>query len=159
MGDKNGWTPFLWACVLQRHEVANLLMEHRADINQANNEGSTPLFWCSIMGLKILVVLLHEKGAAASLSTPNSDGKTPLLAACFFRRQEIVTYLLEHLKFLDETDNKGWLPLMEACFCNDNGSWNRFLAQFKRGTGYGFHFLNLYQRWEKTVMTPFEIPP
>ncbi|XP_063447961.1 ankyrin repeat domain-containing protein 50-like [Mytilus trossulus] len=149
LGDRNGWTPFMWACVLNRNEVAKLLMEHCADVNQASNDGSTPLFWCSIMGLESFVILLHAKGSKGSLSTPNCNGKTPLMAASYFRRQEIVTYLLQHLESVDETDNEGWTPLMEACFDNDNGSWNTFLDQFNQGKGLWFPLLKLVSEMEK----------
>ncbi|VDI08453.1 Hypothetical predicted protein [Mytilus galloprovincialis] len=135
LGDTNGKTPFLWACILHRKEVAKLLMEHGADVNQASNDESTPLFWCSVMGFQKFVVLLHEQGAEGSLSISNTDGKTPLMAACYFRQQEIVTYLLQHLECVDESDNEGWTPLMEACFDNDIGSWDRFLDQFDTGDG------------------------
>ncbi|CAG2248447.1 unnamed protein product [Mytilus edulis] len=135
LGDLNGRTPFLWACMLHREDVAKLLMKHGANVNQASNDKSTPLFWCSVMGFQSFVVLLHEKGAKGSLSISNTDGKTPLMAACYFRQQEIVTYLLKHLKCVDESDNEGWTSLMEACFDNDTGSWDKFLDQFETGDG------------------------
>lgn len=142
LGDKNGLTPLLWACILHRKEVAKLLMAHGADVNQASHDGSSPLFWCSVMGFQEFVVLLHANGAEGSLATPNTDGKTPLMAACYFRRQEIVTYLLQHLESADESDNEGWTPLMEACFDNDIGSWDRFVFQFEKGDVLWFPLLN-----------------
>lgn len=56
------------------------------------------------------------------------------MAACYFRRYDIVHYLLKNLTSCDEVDKNGWTTLMEACFNNDNGSWNTFLKQFDKQT-------------------------
>ncbi|CAC5413452.1 unnamed protein product [Mytilus coruscus] len=131
--DHNGMTPFLWACVLQREDIVNLI-DKGANINETSRDGSSSLFWCCVMGYQELVCLLQDKGEIGSISKPNIDGKTPLMAACYFRRFNIVQYLLKHLTSYDEVDKNGWTALMEACFNNDNGSWNRFLKQFDKQT-------------------------
>ncbi|XP_052073385.1 uncharacterized protein LOC127711392 [Mytilus californianus] len=130
--DHNGMTPFLWACVLQREDIVNFLIDKEANINETSRDGSSSLFWCCVMGYQELVCLLQDKGEIGSISKPNKDGKTPLMAACYFRRFNIVHYLLKHLTSYDEVDKNGWTALMEACFNNDNGSWNRFLKQFDK---------------------------
>ncbi|CAG2194238.1 unnamed protein product [Mytilus edulis] len=134
-GDHNGMTPFLWASVLQRVDIVKLLIEKGANINETSKDGSSAIFWCCVMGYQELVSLLQDKGELGSISKPNIDGKTPLMAACYFRRYDIVHYLLKPLTSCDEVDKKGWTALMEACLNNDNGSWNTFLKQFDKQTG------------------------
>ncbi|XP_063447888.1 uncharacterized protein LOC134727436 [Mytilus trossulus] len=134
-GDHNGMTPFLWASVLHRVDIVELLIDKGANINITSRDGSSALFWCCVMGYQELVCLLQDKGELGSISKPNIDGKTPLMAACYFRRYDIVHYLLKTLTSCDEVDKNGWTALMEACFNNDNGSWNTFLKQFDKQTG------------------------
>lgn len=133
-GDHNGMTPFLWASVLQRVDIVELLIDKGANINKTSRDGSSALFWCCVMGYQELVCLLQDKGELGSISKPNIDGKTPVMAACYFRRYDIVHYLLKNLTSCDEVDKNGWTTLMEACFNNDNGSWNTFLKQFDKQT-------------------------
>ena len=74
-------------------EVAQVLIEHGADLAAQTKDGSTPLHWASERGHVEVVRLLIEHGA--DLAAQTKDGWTPLHGASEWGHVE-VAQLLEH---------------------------------------------------------------
>ena len=85
--DKEGNTALHEATLGGDEEVALLLIRSGADVNAINNEGLTPLWGASAMGLPKVVSTLLEHGANPNVRT---EGMTPLHMATgvsFLRRK------------------------------------------------------------------------
>jgi ankyrin repeat protein len=45
---KDGWSALIWACSMNNVQVAQILLDHKADVDQpGSKDGSTPLGWCA----------------------------------------------------------------------------------------------------------------
>ena len=79
-GAQANYTLLSACCEGNLNEVARLLRTPRADVNQANKDGETPLYWASVYG--------HTEVVKALLAAPGIDvnqadkyGNTPLSVA------------------------------------------------------------------------------
>ena len=112
-----GHTPLTWAAQHGWEHVAALLLEHGAKPNGID-DGGEPLKIAVAGGHKHLAEILLAHGAGLDAATP--DGWTALHAACYFRRNEIVRFLVEkganpNVVFTLRSDRKdtvqrGWGP-------------------------------------------------
>ena len=77
-----GFSPLHIAAMYGHHSIAELLIEHKADVNAGDCNGSTPLHVASCQGMSSLIILLVNSGADINVRSQN--GSTPLhsAAAC-----------------------------------------------------------------------------
>ncbi|CAG9793728.1 unnamed protein product [Diatraea saccharalis] len=90
--DNAGWMPLHEACIHGHVEIANILINNGANINDrggSNCDGITPLYDAASNGHFDVVQLLLEKGALPSLKT--DFGETPLNALQKWRASRILT--------------------------------------------------------------------
>jgi ankyrin repeat protein len=96
-----------------RHaEVAQLLVEHGADLTARDNNGCCPLHFASLSGYMELVQFLVEYGADPTAQ--DKDGWTPLHSASKNGHVDVVRLLVEHGADLTAQDKDGWTPLRLA---------------------------------------------
>ena len=104
-----GFSPLHIAAMYGHHSVAKLLIEHKADVNAGDCNGSTPLHVASCQGMSSLIILLVKSGADINIRSQN--GSTPLhsAAAC---HTTVVFYPLIYLgcDYL-ATDDEGMTAL------------------------------------------------
>ena len=101
-------------------DVTRLLLEHGADINARNDNGSTPLHLAAEDGSLEVVRVLLEHGA--NVGVQDNEGRTPLyVAAAGYERVEVVRMLLEHGANVGAKDNRGRTPLHAAAAGNRGG--------------------------------------
>ena len=82
------------------------------DVNKADKDGRTPLYWASQYGhLEVVEALL---AAEAEVDKADNWGSTPLHRASDRGDLEVVKALLAAEAEVNKTDNNGWLPLHEA---------------------------------------------
>ena len=72
-------------------EVVRALLDRGADVNQADNDGTTPLIIVSGTGHVEVVRALLDRGADVNQATNN--GGTPLMLAKAFKHTEIIRLL------------------------------------------------------------------
>lgn len=104
-----GFSPLHIAAMYGHHSIAELLIEHKADVNAGDCNGSTPLHVASCQGTSSLIILLVNSGADINVRSQN--GSTPLhsAAAC---HATVVFYPLIFLRcdYL-ATDDEGMTAL------------------------------------------------
>jgi len=91
----DGVTPLLLSILIEKYEMAKILIEAGADINIGDNEDNTPLHMASWFGNFEIVKLLMLKGANQYIKT--GKGNYPLALAINADNEEIAKYLF--LKF------------------------------------------------------------
>ena len=97
VGDVYEWTPLHLASMGHNFKddyVLRFLLEHGADINARNQDGSTPLLVASFHGALEVVSLLLERGA--DVEARRNDGKTALQLAVENGDDDVVELLREH---------------------------------------------------------------
>merc|ERR1712100_21540 len=92
-------------------EIAKLLLENGAKVNQADTEGRTPLNEAAEQGHTEITNLLLKKGADPNNIARKSDGSTPLHYAA---NAEIAKLLLDNGAKVNQADNDGYTPLDRA---------------------------------------------
>lgn len=89
--DEDEISALMWASDLGHKKIAELLIEHGADVNYAN-QNFFPLLTASSEGHQHIVEILVENGADVNLY--NSDGVTALMGAAIGGNDDIVKMLL-----------------------------------------------------------------
>ena len=88
----SGTTPLVQAAGRNHPDMVELLLEHRADVEKANNVGATPLLVSAQNGnLKITEILLEKR---ADINKADKLGQTPLFMAALSGHKEMVVTLL-----------------------------------------------------------------
>jgi hypothetical protein len=82
-----------WACCEGHTQCAQLLIEHKADVNFKDNRGQTALHDLAIDGLLGPMELLVQNRADVNIQ--DDDGQTPLTICLFHGHLPIAQYLLE----------------------------------------------------------------
>jgi hypothetical protein len=95
-------------------KVVRLLLERGAEVDKADNEGTTPLQISSFEGHVEVVRVLLDKGA--EIDKAANDDWTPLLAGCQDDHVEVVRLLLQNGAEVDKADNEGTTPLLLSCY-------------------------------------------
>ena len=90
----SGCTSLHVACWNGHRDVAEVLLDHRADIDAATNRNETPLNMACWNGHLPITKLLLDRGCA--INAPNKDGDTALHCACWVGSTECVKELLAH---------------------------------------------------------------
>ncbi len=154
-----GWGLLFRAARDRQLATAERLVARGQDVNEADEEGTTPLFWAAQKGHADVVVLLLAKGASPEIDGPrgmplhaaaeeghreiaelllakgadvNAKGendKTPLHLAAFNGRGEVVELLLAKGAAVDAKDRFGNTPLRWAVAGGDLGIVERLLAK------------------------------
>ena len=120
------WTPLHLAADMGNLKVAQVLLEHHADVNSQTSEGRAPLHllsgrYISISSLEdddsTFAKLLLEGGADTNLRA--KDNTTPLHLACFNKRLHIVRALLENGANMHAENDEGRIPLQKVFEAED----------------------------------------
>jgi ribosomal protein S24E len=92
-----------------------LLARKEIQINQALNNGATPLYIaCHEDRLKVVNALLARK--EIQINQAMNDGRTPLYTACEKDHVKIINMLLARKEiYINQATNDGWTPLHIAC--------------------------------------------
>ena len=88
------------------------LLEKKADVNAAQNDGATALHWAVYRGDRELVQMLIRAGA--NVHAANREGSTPLWLACISGDAPILSALIEGGADANERLPQGRTPLMIA---------------------------------------------
>ena len=92
--------------------MVRALMELGADVNQARDDGVTPLYIAAEKGYDTLVRALIELGA--DINKARNTGATPLYDAAYNGHEAIVRALTESGADVNKATDKGWTPLAIA---------------------------------------------
>ncbi len=95
-----------------KREIVRLLLEARAKVDQADNDGRTPLLLAALNDHAQVVRLLLDRGADANKA--DNDGETPLHWAAGNGHTETVKALLEAGADAKRKDRNGKTPLQSA---------------------------------------------
>lgn len=90
-------TPLIAACRLNYYNIAKILIDHKANINNRYDaNGETAIFHSIRNGSKILTkYLLNNK---AIITYTNKNGQTPLALAKVINNKEVTNILLKHIE-------------------------------------------------------------
>ncbi|KZV62671.1 ankyrin, partial [Peniophora sp. CONT] len=116
--NKHGQTALHQAAYYANADVCRLLLEHGAHVDDADNDGNTPLHLTA--NLDTVHLLLQypvadgSNAAALRCRTRNKKGQTALHQAAYRGSVEACRFLLEHGALVDEEDNDGKTPLQVA---------------------------------------------
>lgn len=90
-------TPLIAACRLNYYNIAKILIDHKANINNRYDaNGETAIFHSVRNGSKILTkYLLNNK---ACITYTNKNGQTPLALAKVVNNREVTNILLKHIE-------------------------------------------------------------
>ncbi|CAG2199669.1 unnamed protein product [Mytilus edulis] len=84
-------SPLHIACFMLRTDVVRCLLEHKANINMAKEDGTTPLSYACEVGNTDIVQILLEKNA--NIDICDNDGFTPLIKSCLNKNISIIQLL------------------------------------------------------------------
>jgi ankyrin repeat protein len=122
---KDNWhdrTPLHVACEKGHVQVVKELVEHGADVDVKDKDGSSPLHWACAKGHLAVVNELLSRGA--NIEVEDIDGNTPLHLACANCHVAVVNELLSRGANIEAQDRYGDTPLHDA-------SWNGHVAIVK----------------------------
>ena len=91
---KTGMNPLLSACMRGSRDVAKVLLDSGARVDDADNDGRTALIWASMSGRADLIKMLLEKGADLK-ARDKSHGADPLIVAAANGRTNAALLLLD----------------------------------------------------------------
>ena len=123
------------ACFHGSIETVIHLLKSKADINQPDCLGRTPLQVAAQHGHMMLIQELVGKGADVNIS--DDHGFTPLLSAILEKHIKVVTVLLEHNADLYHTTNDGYTALHIAA---ENGSRKMIELLLKYDSSLSKHY-------------------
>jgi|GEM_PF-1030611 len=92
-GDLNLSTALMTAVTFNQKAITNLLLEHKANINQKDKKGSTALHRACMNDKEMISILLQN---GADIDAQINDGTTPLMSAVEADKPEIVKLLLDN---------------------------------------------------------------
>ena len=87
------------------------LIKAGAELDAANENGETPLFYAASLGRKVTPLLIQ---AGANVNAKNKDGQTPLIAAAQNGELESVRLLIDAKANVNAADNQGRTALINA---------------------------------------------
>eukprot|EP01114_Cavostelium_apophysatum_P018012 TRINITY_DN5482_c0_g1_i1.p1 TRINITY_DN5482_c0_g1~~TRINITY_DN5482_c0_g1_i1.p1 ORF type:complete len:578 (-),score=60.08 TRINITY_DN5482_c0_g1_i1:64-1797(-) len=116
--DLQGYTALHWASLEDRFQVAQFLIEHGADVNDSENDGSiVPLHWAAVKGLILIADLLLANDA--KIGKVDKMGYSALQHAVQNGHPLMVHFLHEKGADLKAIDFEGHTPLHWAAFKGD----------------------------------------
>lgn len=117
--NRSGATPLLLAVQRQRLALARRLVEHGADLRQADKDGTSPFHAACQHGhgemVRWLWQAMTQQGARDLLNARTTTGATPLQLAAASGNADVVQFLLGR-EGVDAcaADDDGWTPLHKA---------------------------------------------
>lgn len=112
--DRSGNTPLIWAAIHGYTFIAELLLQHRADVNRQNKDKYSALM-LAVMNRHIDIVKILID-ARADLDLQNKCGFTALILAAINNHAEIVKILVDNGADLKRVDKKHNTALTWAKF-------------------------------------------
>ncbi len=91
------------------------LLSDDMDINQAEDDGWTPLHEACSKGHKAVVMLLLQNGATAVINQADKYGYTTFHMACYTGHEAVVRLLLQQGADINQANDNGYTPLHIAC--------------------------------------------
>ena len=125
-----GVTPLIVATMHDQPRVVELLLQHGADVNKADDLGRTPLILASIEGYTRIIELLLQF-IDNDVNKADNNGNTPLIMASFNGYAREVAILLEHGADINRTNKLGNTALHAASKMGNN---RVVAALLQRGT-------------------------
>jgi ankyrin repeat protein len=110
-------TPLAMAVLSDQKQIAELLLDHRADINAQDKNSDTLLSLAVTLNLQELAEFLLAHGA--TVQSLNNDHLSPLSIAVKNGSADLVKLLLGHKPELEVTDKDDFTPLQRAVLNND----------------------------------------
>jgi len=110
--DKDGWTPIMYAAMYGHNDIAQALIDRKADIDEKDWLGWTPLMLAEYFGKNETALLLIEKGA--DVNARSKAGWTPLMYAVLFNRIEVGKVLITKGADINARTGKGETALSIA---------------------------------------------
>jgi ankyrin repeat protein len=108
----DGWTALHWACKYGHHDIAELLLDHGADIEAQTDVNATPFIYACYESHLSTVKLLLSRGCA--VNAVDTNGTTALHWACWDGSTECVKELLAHGADTSIKNKDGKTPFDEA---------------------------------------------
>ena len=114
-----GWapcqTPLFTSCHNGHLEIATLLLDRGAAIDEKRHDGLTPLFISCRRGHLEVATLLLDRGSTA-IDEKNREGVSPLFISCRYGYLEIATLLLDRgSTAINHKNLEGMTPLHISC--------------------------------------------
>lgn len=97
---------------IRQKETVEVLLQHEADVNTADQYGRAPLHGAAGFGYVEVIELLLQKGA--DVDAQDQDGLTPLLCALQIGHLQAARLLIDRGARLDLVDKRGWSTLSYA---------------------------------------------
>ena len=112
--DKRGFTPLVFATYFDKKEIAETLINHKANVNHRDTKGNTALLGVAFKGNIAIAELLLKNNA--NINAQNNLGYTPLIFATIYNQPKMVTFLLEQNADLSlkDKENKSALDYAQA---------------------------------------------
>ena len=124
-----GVTPLIVATMHDHARVVELLLQHGADVNKADDLGRTPLILAAIEGYDRIVNLLLQF-IDNDINKADNNGNTPLTLASFNGYARVVDILIEHGADINKANKAGNTPLHMASKMGNS----RVVSALLRGT-------------------------
>jgi len=126
--DAKGYTPLIYACVLDNPKYAELLLDAGANPDAQGNDGKTPAH--SAAANKSADCLWFLSMKKANLNAKNSLGETPMHVACMNADDACLRFLLSRKCDVNASFNGGVTPLHIAV-TSKNGQRTKILLEHK----------------------------
>eukprot|EP00118_Oscarella_pearsei_P002589 m.10963 g.10963 ORF g.10963 m.10963 type:complete len:338 (+) comp22838_c0_seq1:59-1072(+) len=126
--DKYGSSALMAVAQKGYRSVAELLLDHGADVNYSSGSGKTSLMIACYHGHLNIVQLLIERGAKYSVK--DKGGSSALHWAVDGGQEDMVTYLIRDGVPVDERDGAGWTPLIRNAAVSGHIGIARILLAF-----------------------------
>jgi ankyrin repeat protein len=114
--DKDGRTPLIIAVVAGNIDVAQVLLDAGANIEEVDSQhGATPLSWAICAGQVKTASFLLSKGAEINIKA-GPDGNSPIHQAvkCCREMPDMITYLVANGANVNATNDRGLTPIKYA---------------------------------------------
>ena len=122
----NGTTPLMVAAVHGSRDCVDMLLQHNADPNAANDRGVTALLWAVSDLAKVELLVNH----GANVNARSALGNTPLLVATSISdATAVVEHLLAHGADLTARNVRGTSTLANACGAGNLAAIELLLSQ------------------------------
>jgi len=120
----------MYACQEGCYNIANTLINYKADINKDNIHNDRPLFFaCSSNDYKLAKLLLDT--SKVEMNHRNKNGDTELAVACTNDNPQLIELLIDHQSDVNYMNNKGHYPIHVATL---NNKLNTLKTLFKYGS-------------------------
>lgn len=132
--DNNKRSLLLLATINGNIELAKLLVEYQADVNQQSDNMDSPFLYAGASGQTELVQLFLTKGARFDLF--NRYNGSALIPACERGHVETVRLLANTKNYpVDHVNRLGWTGLMEAIVLGNGGKKYQQIVQILKDAG------------------------